>query len=184
MNELSATFPPLESPPVHFATENNTLVTSQTGSTALVPCIIHNIGDGTVSAKMHAIWILSCFVYSFAFLLKSNVLKILLYNKCGCRDWKITRKIAFMLINGAILYEKSVYSCFRDKMENRRNLLVLCFSRGNVSCAFKIFIEYTSGEFFAKSCFLKEYRTDKKSSYKNMKKVFCVLPWNALFAFK
>lgn len=53
MNELSVTFPPLESPPVHFVTENNTMVTSQTGSTALVPCIIHNIGDGTVRAKIH-----------------------------------------------------------------------------------------------------------------------------------
>ncbi|XP_056643114.1 zwei Ig domain protein zig-8-like [Diorhabda carinulata] len=48
-NELSASFPPLENPPVHFVTENNTIVTSQTGSTALVPCIINNIGDGMVS---------------------------------------------------------------------------------------------------------------------------------------
>ncbi|XP_030760117.1 lachesin-like isoform X2 [Sitophilus oryzae] len=48
-NELGASFPPLESPPVHFATENNTVITSQTGSTALIPCIINNIGDGTVS---------------------------------------------------------------------------------------------------------------------------------------
>ncbi|XP_050305432.1 zwei Ig domain protein zig-8-like isoform X2 [Anthonomus grandis grandis] len=49
LNELGASFPPLESPPVHFATENNTVVTAQTGSTALVPCVINNIGDGTVS---------------------------------------------------------------------------------------------------------------------------------------
>ncbi|KAJ8925582.1 hypothetical protein NQ315_009422 [Exocentrus adspersus] len=49
LNELGASFPPLESPPVHFATENNTIVTSQTGSTALVPCVINNIGDGMVS---------------------------------------------------------------------------------------------------------------------------------------
>ncbi|XP_019764460.1 zwei Ig domain protein zig-8 isoform X2 [Dendroctonus ponderosae] len=48
-NELGASFPPLESPPVHFATENNTVVTAQTGSTALLPCVINNIGDGTVS---------------------------------------------------------------------------------------------------------------------------------------
>ncbi|CAH1127757.1 unnamed protein product [Ceutorhynchus assimilis] len=49
LNELGASFPPLESPPVHFDTENNTVVTAQTGSTALVPCVINNIGDGTVS---------------------------------------------------------------------------------------------------------------------------------------
>ncbi|KAG5892610.1 hypothetical protein JTB14_019699 [Gonioctena quinquepunctata] len=49
LNELGASFPPLESPPVHFTTDNNTLVTSQTGSTALVPCVINNIGDGMVS---------------------------------------------------------------------------------------------------------------------------------------
>ncbi|XP_066139234.1 limbic system-associated membrane protein-like isoform X1 [Euwallacea fornicatus] len=49
LNELGASFPPLESPPVHFATENNTVVTAQTGSTALVPCVINNIGDGTVT---------------------------------------------------------------------------------------------------------------------------------------
>lgn len=51
LNELGASFPPLESPPVHFATENNTIVTSQTGSTALVPCVINNIGDGMVSER-------------------------------------------------------------------------------------------------------------------------------------
>ncbi|XP_076260156.1 cell adhesion molecule DSCAML1-like [Rhynchophorus ferrugineus] len=49
LNELGVSFPPLEGPPVHFATENNTVVTAQTGSTALVPCVINNIGDGTVS---------------------------------------------------------------------------------------------------------------------------------------
>ncbi|XP_019870113.1 zwei Ig domain protein zig-8 isoform X2 [Aethina tumida] len=46
LNELGASFPPLESPPVRFATENSTVITSQTGSTALVPCVINNIGDG------------------------------------------------------------------------------------------------------------------------------------------
>lgn len=50
MNELGVSFPPLEEiPPVYFATENNTVVTSQTGSTALVPCVISNIGDGMVN---------------------------------------------------------------------------------------------------------------------------------------
>lgn len=52
LNELSASFPPLEQqpqPPVHFVTENRTVVTSQTGSTALVPCVVNNIGDGMIS---------------------------------------------------------------------------------------------------------------------------------------
>ncbi|CAH0403309.1 unnamed protein product [Chilo suppressalis] len=53
-NELTVTFPPLDdlysnTPEKHFGTENNTLVTSQTGSTALLPCVIRNIGDGIVS---------------------------------------------------------------------------------------------------------------------------------------
>lgn len=50
LNELGVSFPPFEEiPPVHFATENSTVVTSQTGSTALVPCVVNNIGDGMVS---------------------------------------------------------------------------------------------------------------------------------------
>ncbi|XP_049881088.1 uncharacterized protein LOC126377397 [Pectinophora gossypiella] len=53
-NELTVTFPPLDdlyphTPEKHFATDNNTVVTSQTGSTALLPCVIRNIGDGIVS---------------------------------------------------------------------------------------------------------------------------------------
>lgn len=35
--------------PAYFATENSTVVTAQTGSTALVPCVVKNIGDGMVS---------------------------------------------------------------------------------------------------------------------------------------
>jgi len=41
-------------PPVFFATENSTVVTAQTGSTALVPCVVKNIGDGVVSVAMLA----------------------------------------------------------------------------------------------------------------------------------
>ncbi|CAH2230317.1 jg2042 [Pararge aegeria aegeria] len=52
-NELTVSFPPLDdifgTPEKHFGTENNTVVTSQTGSTALLPCVIRNIGDGIVS---------------------------------------------------------------------------------------------------------------------------------------
>lgn len=55
-NELGVSFPPLvvELPPVHFVTENSTVVTSQTGSTALVPCVVNNIGDGMVSRQLLA----------------------------------------------------------------------------------------------------------------------------------
>ncbi|XP_063633698.1 uncharacterized protein LOC134804532 [Cydia splendana] len=52
-NELTVTFPALDdlyhTPEKHFATENNTVVTSQIGSTALLPCVIRNIGDGIIS---------------------------------------------------------------------------------------------------------------------------------------
>ncbi|CAG9132561.1 unnamed protein product [Plutella xylostella] len=54
-NGLTVTFPPLDdifssgTPEKHFGTDNNTVVTSQIGSTALIPCVIHNIGDGIVS---------------------------------------------------------------------------------------------------------------------------------------
>ncbi|XP_077287796.1 uncharacterized protein LOC143912392 [Arctopsyche grandis] len=34
---------------MYFGTENNTVITSQTGSTAHLPCIVHNVGDGVVS---------------------------------------------------------------------------------------------------------------------------------------
>lgn len=33
---------------LQFGTDNNTIVTSQTGSTALLPCIVNNIGEGMV----------------------------------------------------------------------------------------------------------------------------------------
>jgi hypothetical protein len=42
---LSATFIPQ---PVHFATENSSSITAQTGSMALIPCVVNNIGDGVV----------------------------------------------------------------------------------------------------------------------------------------
>ncbi|XP_057329311.1 uncharacterized protein LOC130670119 [Microplitis mediator] len=35
--------------PMIFGTENSTIIYAQSGSTALLPCIIHNLGDGTVS---------------------------------------------------------------------------------------------------------------------------------------
>jgi hypothetical protein len=35
--------------PMYFGTENSTVVTTQIGATAHIPCTIHNIGDGVVS---------------------------------------------------------------------------------------------------------------------------------------
>ncbi|EEB15728.1 limbic system-associated membrane protein precursor, putative [Pediculus humanus corporis] len=47
INELSGTFPP--NLPVSFLTENSSTITAQMGSTALIPCVVLNIGDGLVS---------------------------------------------------------------------------------------------------------------------------------------
>ncbi|XP_037924960.1 uncharacterized protein LOC119660463 isoform X3 [Hermetia illucens] len=35
--------------PMYFGTENSTVITTQIGATAHIPCTIHNIGDGVVS---------------------------------------------------------------------------------------------------------------------------------------
>lgn len=35
--------------PMTFGTENSTVVSAQSGSTALLPCVVHNLGDGMVS---------------------------------------------------------------------------------------------------------------------------------------
>lgn len=34
--------------PMTFGTENSTSVSAQSGSTALMPCVVHNLGEGTV----------------------------------------------------------------------------------------------------------------------------------------
>ncbi|XP_049964587.1 zwei Ig domain protein zig-8-like [Schistocerca serialis cubense] len=36
-------------PAVRFVTDNSSIVTAQTGSTALIPCVVSNLGDGMVS---------------------------------------------------------------------------------------------------------------------------------------
>ncbi|XP_046398782.1 uncharacterized protein LOC124165419 isoform X2 [Ischnura elegans] len=46
---LSEDDPPSPAGPLYFATGNSTRVTAQLGSTALVPCVVRNIGDGMVS---------------------------------------------------------------------------------------------------------------------------------------
>lgn len=37
---------------MYFGTDNSTVVTSQTGSTAHLPCIVNNVGDGVVSTYL------------------------------------------------------------------------------------------------------------------------------------
>ncbi|XP_065161598.1 limbic system-associated membrane protein-like isoform X2 [Atheta coriaria] len=49
INDIGASYPPFEGPPVQFATENCTVTTSQIGSTAFVPCVVNNIREGIVS---------------------------------------------------------------------------------------------------------------------------------------
>lgn len=34
--------------PMTFGTDNSTSVSAQSGSTALMPCVVHNLGEGTV----------------------------------------------------------------------------------------------------------------------------------------
>lgn len=34
--------------PMTFGTENSTSISAQSGSTALMPCVVHNLGEGTV----------------------------------------------------------------------------------------------------------------------------------------
>lgn len=55
VNELGGTFPPHF--PVSFGTENSSVVTAQTGSTALIPCVVQNIGDGLVSWKLYHLFL-------------------------------------------------------------------------------------------------------------------------------
>ncbi|XP_024944289.1 lachesin isoform X2 [Cephus cinctus] len=35
--------------PMTFGTQNSTVISAQSGSTALIPCVVHNIGDGMVT---------------------------------------------------------------------------------------------------------------------------------------
>lgn len=35
--------------PPHFKTENSSMILAQTGSTAFIPCVVTNLGEGTVS---------------------------------------------------------------------------------------------------------------------------------------
>ncbi|CAK9812706.1 Zwei Ig domain protein zig-8 [Anthophora plagiata] len=46
---LDIDLPPPPTSPMSFATENSTVISAQSGSTALLPCTVHNLGDGTVS---------------------------------------------------------------------------------------------------------------------------------------
>lgn len=41
------------STPMYFGTENSTVVTTQIGATAHVPCTVHHIGEGVVSKQTH-----------------------------------------------------------------------------------------------------------------------------------
>lgn len=41
--------------PMYFGTENSTVVTTQIGATAHVPCTVHHIGEGVVSKYTHYI---------------------------------------------------------------------------------------------------------------------------------
>lgn len=42
--------------PMTFGTENSTSVSAQSGSTALMPCVVHNLGEGTVRPCCNVDW--------------------------------------------------------------------------------------------------------------------------------
>lgn len=55
-NSLEASIKPLDidlppTLPMTFGTENSTVISAQSGSTALLPCVVHNLGDGMVRFK-------------------------------------------------------------------------------------------------------------------------------------
>lgn len=49
ISEMDDNFFEIFKTPMKFGTENNTEVTAQIGTTAHLPCMIHNIGEGVVS---------------------------------------------------------------------------------------------------------------------------------------
>jgi hypothetical protein len=49
ISEMDENFFEIFKTPMKFGTENNTEVTAQIGTTAHLPCMIHNIGEGVVS---------------------------------------------------------------------------------------------------------------------------------------
>ena len=61
-NSLDRTLKPLDvdlapSLPMTFGTENSTVISAQSGSTAMLPCVVHNIGDGMVSSYFFIIFL-------------------------------------------------------------------------------------------------------------------------------
>lgn len=58
-NSLEASMKPLDidlppTLPMSFGTENSTVISAQSGSTALLPCVVHNLGDGMVRFREHS----------------------------------------------------------------------------------------------------------------------------------
>jgi hypothetical protein len=52
MNENDENYFEIFKTPMKFGTENNTEVTAQIGTTAHLPCTIHNVGEGVVSKML------------------------------------------------------------------------------------------------------------------------------------
>ncbi|KAL2742252.1 hemicentin-1-like [Vespula maculifrons] len=61
MKPLDIQLPPTL--PMTFATENATTISAQSGSTALLPCVVHNLGDG-VSTLVYSGLLWFTLVYS------------------------------------------------------------------------------------------------------------------------
>ncbi|KAI5710511.1 hypothetical protein M8J75_009210 [Diaphorina citri] len=41
--------------PPQFKTENSSIIMAQTGSTAFIPCLVTNLGEGTVSLRIEGL---------------------------------------------------------------------------------------------------------------------------------
>ncbi|KAG6795919.1 hypothetical protein HZU73_08752 [Apis mellifera caucasica] len=54
MKPLDIDLPPTL--PMSFGTENSTVISAQSGSTALLPCVVHNLGDGMLLTVIDGQW--------------------------------------------------------------------------------------------------------------------------------
>ncbi|KAI4475605.1 hypothetical protein M0804_014201 [Polistes exclamans] len=56
--------------PMNFATENSTTISAQSGSTALLPCVVHNLGDGVIEMTSSSSRVNVCYIFYLQTLLK------------------------------------------------------------------------------------------------------------------
>lgn len=67
MNENDESYFEIFKTPLRFSTSNNSEITAQIGSTAHLPCTIHNLGEGVVSFLIHYKNIVEYSIHACAF---------------------------------------------------------------------------------------------------------------------